>query len=713
MVNGTTSTRFPSPRQRAWPLGGRGQWPVVFPYHLEYELFQQLLAIPGTMARGQRLACTWDVAPYVAEAMGVECPPVALDDTIESWEQEAHLYPGRDEWHALGLGERLRPYQIDDAFFTARRSMTWNCNPARSGKTRETLAAIVLQGVSKLLVLCPDIAKWGWAEEAAGFLRQDSAILYGRSARVARGPCLACNPTGKDMRAGFVLAADGTKTEARCPVCVKFDGTADGTWRAELRTLQCRGHAWKGEGVCPGCREDYTKRLKAARVVIVNYDIITPQKMRDAAGKVYFPSHLAGVPRRLSEVNFDAVCLDEGHELRGWSRATKTMGRTTRDHVRELIRGIPVCIVQTATPMMSGYVRDLISLLDLVSDGAMIDGPARKPFKALERYCAAFRGPHGLIDTGASELAFTELPGRLAQFTIRRDRAEIQPYLPRVIPKIVYCEAKKHVRESTRGCQQIDLSAFNATAQVDAAKGFENSELHAGLNARAEKKYTKIVRETIKDKVHAILNDARLEMLEGRKVLVFTYAKSSLFMLRKALLEMMASPNYRTAMHSVRAKLWCAHSDNTSGEERRFLGREFTQHDGAGLFLTTHDSFQVGASLEGASLVCVAELHYNADAMNQSLSRPMEGNQDSIGYNFYVVRDSHDERMIQRVLPKIDTTTAITGDKTTSTFFAAFEAEKPQLPQSLDEYISALTAGVDFSHGDVEAWGADDDDDED
>lgn len=1056
--------------RRAWPLGARGQWPVLFPQLLEHERLQELLAIPGVVAHGgAQVRCTADAAPVVARELGVPCPPLQLDELVESWESEAYLYPGRDEWHRLGLSDKLRPYQVEDAFFAARRSMVLNCNPARSGKIAETYATAVLRGVPRLLILCPDIAKWGWAEDAAKFLNQDAAILYGRSARIARGLCLTCNsgrPT--DLAPGQVRGPDGQPV--RCPRCLKFDGTSDGFWRVELRARACKGHAWKGEGVCPGCQDDFDSRLLRSRAVIANYDILTPHKVRDAAGKVHFPAHLAGVPARLRRVNFGSVVLDEGHELRGWTRAAKKINRNTRDYVRELIRGIPICEIVTATPMMSGYVRDLVSLLDLLSDGAMIDGPARRQFKWLERYCLdrdapiwmedftfkpiaevkvgdrvwgwedathrkgskrkfvvttvtaisrrrarlqtvtmasgrqlrctpdhvwasgrkwarakggayrwteafapgekrefdsagritrghwrgaalarvidvsepkgvesadyalgyfhgatdgdgtvqddwylrggdarrtpsrrlkvelvvldkdfaeryaemlrllgfnveakparkdtawsvylgregvdlyyrprdgnedywrgylggiydaegwgyviaqyyaknpgvydcivhaltlfqfqlrqgprdveftggreafvrfwnlakpacrvkrdsinentgrrsvagpistwtedevatrvvddfesdvwclttgtsnfvaygyashncdATRGDYGLLDKGTSDLALTELPARLSMFTIRRDRSVIQPYLPRVMPRIVHVEkSADRPRAATSRNQRINVAQFDATASLrdDAAAGFEERELGA-LNAKAEKKYAKVVRETILDKVGPVCNDARLEMLEGRKVLIFTWAKSSLFLIRKQLLATMASDQYRHGFEAVNARVFCAHSDNSSGEERRNWGKQFTKHEGAAAFLTTHDSFQVGASLQGATLVCVAELHYNADAMNQSLSRPMEGNAESIAYNFYVVRDSPDETMVKKVLPKISTAASVTGDKTTSTFFAAFEDEKPKMPATLDEMINMLTAGIDFSHGDLNAWSDDD-----
>lgn len=696
--------------RRAWPLGARGQWPVLFPQLLEHERLQELLAIPGVVAHGgAQVRCTADAAPVVARELGVPCPPLQLDELVESWESEAYLYPGRDEWHRLGLSDKLRPYQVEDAFFAARRSMVLNCNPARSGKIAETYATAVLRGVPRLLILCPDIAKWGWAEDAAKFLNQDAAILYGRSARIARGLCLTCNsgrPT--DLAPGQVRGPDGQPV--RCPRCLKFDGTSDGFWRVELRARACKGHAWKGEGVCPGCQDDFDSRLLRSRAVIANYDILTPHKVRDAAGKVHFPAHLAGVPARLRRVNFGSVVLDEGHELRGWTRAAKKINRNTRDYVRELIRGIPVCEIVTATPMMSGYVRDLVSLLDLVSDGAMIDGPSRRQFKWLERYAGAVKGDFGLLDKGTSDLALTELPERLSMFTIRRDRSVIQPYLPRVMPRIVYLEkSAERPRAPSARNQRINVAQFDATANLrdDAAAGFEERELGA-LNAKAEKKYAKIVRETILDKVAPVCNDARLEMLEGRKVLIFTWAKSSLFLIRKQLLATMASDQYRHGFEAVNARVFCAHSDNSSGEERRNWGKQFTKHEGAAAFLTTHDSFQVGASLQGATLVCVAELHYNADAMNQSLSRPMEGNAESIAYNFYVVRDSPDETMVKKVLPKISTAASVTGDKTTSTFFAAFEDEKPKMPATLDEMINMLTAGIDFSHGDLNAWSDDD-----
>jgi hypothetical protein len=100
--------------------------------------------------------------------------------------------------------------------------------------------------------------------------------------------------------------------------------------------------------------------LPETRYVICNYDILYGAKRRDASGVQHDVEHLPGWAMTLSG-RFPIVIIDEAHAYRG--RASRRTQVT-----KKMLNGTPVVWALTGTPMPN-YVRDMWSLVDLISGG--------------------------------------------------------------------------------------------------------------------------------------------------------------------------------------------------------------------------------------------------------------------------------------------------------------------------------------------------------
>jgi hypothetical protein len=122
-----------------FPLGARGEHPVFFPAQLSWERIKEITGLPGVVKVPGGLACTWDVAPLLAQQLGVDVPKPPIEEWMTDEEVQAEVmnFPGLDRYRSLGLGQRLRDYQKDGATFLARRAYAINADPMRclSGQT--------------------------------------------------------------------------------------------------------------------------------------------------------------------------------------------------------------------------------------------------------------------------------------------------------------------------------------------------------------------------------------------------------------------------------------------------------------------------------------------------------------------------------------------------------------------------------------------------
>ena len=136
-----------------------------------------------------------------------------------------------------------------------------------SGKTVSALAAAILVGARKVLIVCPALPRLGWAEEIARWVRHEAVLCEGRAAEVVRIFCRACNGTGR-------------VANAACGECRLLNGQSRGLRLIDASHGRCTKHGHE----CSSCRADLEAALESARFTITNYELLSSQLEKDAAG---------------------------------------------------------------------------------------------------------------------------------------------------------------------------------------------------------------------------------------------------------------------------------------------------------------------------------------------------------------------------------------------------------------------------------------------
>jgi SNF2 family DNA or RNA helicase len=808
-------------------LGRRGERPCFFPARLPWEVLREYVSIPGVARAPGGLRCTWDIAPTVARLLGVAPPVPPLEANVDL-AADARAMPGLSRYRALGLQDRLRPYQRYGALFLARRTWALQSDPMRclasdswvrrrrspaagdhervalacvqvgdtllsargglyawntvtavhhvgpkpgfrvrlesgfirrprvselvcsedhqfsvesgaryvplhrlrigdavdaesewhhgtftgqrilsiepvgevemmdltmkdplnnyvaggfvvhnSGKSVQSLAASVLVDAEHVLIVCPALAKYVWADEIAKWLGEEALILEGRGGRVARRYCIACGARG-------YTETDPLGAPIPCSACRLRNGQSRGYKLFDVRRLsakddvavvdgqivrtiafRCPKHpdlattdsAYDG-AECQACKDELATTIRAARFVLVNYDLLTAQKSSDERGVTFIRGDLQGWAPTLAQFKFDLCIADEAHQLRGWSSDAKKKGQTRRERFAEVAANIPRVWGLTGTPVY-GFTRDLWGQLDAISGGLFSDTRGL-PFAFHSRYCLGFKDTYGWKADGRSPLADTELVERLEYIKIQRSRSEILKDMPAKIRQVI----------------RVDEDAKAKKAAAARAK--------AGAN---EGRLMRLLKQTSAHKRDAVVENVVAELAAGSKCVVFTLLRESADKMSKALEKAIQSKDVATRMREVRANIWTTHGD-ASPQVRFELARSFREHDGAGVFIATIDSVQVAVSLKGATSVHFADLHWQPSAMLQAEDRPYEVGTTGLTIVYYVVRGSVDEHIEAVVLPKIETLARLVAEEGASAMKGAFAGPE----ESADAIYARMTA---------------------
>lgn len=712
-----------------FPLGARGERPIFFPCHLTWDRMRELTSIPGIERAPGGLRCTPDMAPSLATWLGLSCPSLGLEThmTDAELEAEALALPGLARYKALGLGQLLRPYQKDGAMFLARRSYAMNCDPMRSGKSLQALAASVLIDAKRTLIVAPALAKWVWAEEIAKWLKEEPLILEGRGGDIARRYCRAC------MARGHVPAPNqdgsGPAAMVRCEACKMRNGQSRGFKLYDVRRLeQCEFEPCKtcsGTGLvrvttdaAAGLLFDSAAEAGAAIEAATEVrECLDCDNGRRAIGPFVCRKHpdvalpdpgsVLDCPRCIEEmhaaidasryviVNYDLLVAQKAadaagrayyrDDLLGWGPmlAHHHFDLAIADE-SHLLRGWSSDQKKKGTTRREkfiqvteniervwaltgtpiyGYVRDLWGQLDAISKGAFSGPDSRLPFNFATRYCDGHKGEYGWVWDGRTLFADTELPERLKFVKIQRPRSEILSNLP---PKI-----RQTIRiDDTRASKKIPR--------------FSKDTDNTG-------KITRLLKSTFEVKVDAVVENVLGEMAQGARVVVFTLLRESAERLAKAIEKECAKRENRLRMSQVDAKIWCAHGDTTA-QARFEMARSFREHVGAGAFVTTIDAVQVAVSLKGATSVHFAELHWQPSAMLQAEDRPYEVGTSGLTIVYYIVRGSVDEHVEQVVLPKVETLSRVVAERGALEIKDAFYGKDQN--ESLGQLLDSLTAHV-------------------
>lgn len=607
----------------------------------------EVARIPGVAVVPGGFRTTWDVAPSVAELLGVACPSHPLSDT-EAMQAAVATLPGLPRFKELNLHTRLRPYQVQDAATLALWSWGFLANPMRSGKTPTAIASTVLSGSPKTLCVVPAIALYGWAEDIAKFANRSAVILEGRAADRLRVFCVTCMGSGR---------INGQ----HCSDCKMKNGQSRGS-RLILK---------EREGVL------FYKILQLASYIVVNYEIIGQQINRGGNGRLYLVPHLPGWEATLRHLNCDTVLLDESHMLRGWPRrqaGSIREGTSTAERIFNLCESVPRVICISGTPQF-GRVEHWWQQLRITSkNAAACVGGESTPFAFHVRYCNGHKGPYGWDSTGTSDLAPTELAGRVRNFSIMRSLDSI------------YADLPKKQRRTIR----LDKEVLYSDKDVQALKRLA---MEKNVN-RVKSKVKALCTQTAKLKLPTILEAVKADITPDTKTMVVCYYPATADSYHKEFQKKLAK---FTSVSGKPVKLFIAHGDGISITERRARAKEFREYQGPAVFIMTIDAFQVGVSLRGALTEHWVEIHHDPAACLQAEARPYEpdpetGKLDERGLliNYYVVQSSIDEHRLDLLLPKVESLDAVMGDADAGAMMTAFEAEP--FEQFATNLLSRLTA---------------------
>ena len=615
-----------SPQEILPSMGRRGERPCFLAGEAYGARADEILAIPGVQRVTGGFACTWDVAWAVAALLDVDAPQLPLQAN-DSRVQAVLQMSGLERYRKLGFPEKFRSYQKEDALQLALWHWGFLANPMRSGKTPTALGAAELVGAEKILCVVPALPKLGWAEEIARWCDEEAVILYGRAGKVARVFCKSC------MGRGF-----NTDDGSSCDDCKLLNGQSNG-----LRLIDAgHGTCTKHDTTCPQCAQELHETIDRAKYVIVNYELIVAQQAKDAAGVKYVRPDLLGWVPHLARYRFDLVIADEAHMLRGRNTDESKKGQTRREKFNELTARIDRCWLVGGTPQFS-YVRDWWGQLDAASLGAATTWSDDRLFFDFDRrYCDGQTGDYGWENSGASQYAETELKRRIQRFAIMRPRSEILPNMPK---------------------KQRQVLRIEADVAMTAVRRILRGKLDIGDKTK------KLMAQTAKVKLSHVLENAMPELVEGLKIMVVCFNPDTAKLYADAFKKQCKKREFKKRMEKVRAQGGGPHGE-VSVDARGKMGRAFREHRGAGVFVMTIDSFQVGVSLRGAVTEHWVDMHHDPSAMLQAEDRPYEpdpktGEFDERGLSlvYYVVKGTIDEHREARFLPKVDALARVTDEE--------------------------------------------------
>ena len=382
-----------------FPFGARGERPFRFTVY-ERSLVQHLaeLDMAGVIQKGSRFDCAYDAVETVARELGEPEVPMAA---LMARSTCAIPIPGLDDYNKLPLKTLRRAYQAESARFLFRRSSGILGEIPRAGKCLIFFIVHVL-AKAKTIILCRALGKYVWAEEAAKWVGEEAVLLFGRAGTDARIFCSKC------MGAGSTEVGErdeyGDKTKLRCAHCegkgekkvqvhdlelvtegrVWSEDTGklkkDGTPRLQRRVARftplpavwrCPVHEDESDSrprECRQCRVRMTELLGRARVIIVNYDIISAEVSKGDRGGLDIREDLPGWGPQLAKYRFDMAGCDESHHLRGYDNKTKKGLPSQRERCNEVCAYIPRVYNITGTPTF-GFTRDFWGQLDLMTAG--------------------------------------------------------------------------------------------------------------------------------------------------------------------------------------------------------------------------------------------------------------------------------------------------------------------------------------------------------
>lgn len=627
---------------------------------------QVLESIPGVVVRNGRALCRRDSAPIVASYLRV---PYRHPDVGPE-----HL-PGAERAIALGLREKLYEGQRMGARFLAVRAAAYLAFACRTGKNATSLTAGILSGSKRVLVCTPSVARHGWNQDAWRWTQQQAFMFRGRSGRRGRVACRTCDRTG--------TLGDGSD----CPDCKADNGTSYGWRMFKVRRLQnykasvgrvdlsipvtpdprgglarCREHpevvGLEGEE-CQLCLREFIRQYREAPVVITSYDLLNEQPGKKRTGVHYRRTDLPGAASRIAQGEFDLALLDEAHELRGDPKYKLESKRGSERGMRvmQATRNIPRAYMISATPI-SSYTRDLYNQFNLMDPGSY--GESRFLFD--ERYCDGRRSGYGSWENkGRSVFAETELKHRMEFNTLIRTREQLLG------------------NDSPAKIRQVIL------IEPPEGKGPRRARLGIGTPVRD------LLAQTLEFKVSTIVDSVMKDVREGYKTAVFTLTRDNAERMASALEDALDSREYKRVAEANNVRVVRGSGAAGGGEARGIMAEEFSQSNGANIWVGTIKAAQVGISLAGVRTLHMADVTDSPHEMLQVEERPnVIGRVHGLAVLFYAVEGSLDESIAESLVSKLPHLETVVDSADAAAIRAAYSEAEQSIEQRMQTYMAKI-----------------------
>ena len=333
---------------------------------------------------------------------------------------------------------------------------------------------------------------------------------------------------------------------------------------------------------------------KNARIVIVNYDLLTKEHIQSQLlkGKFYL-----------------CVC-DEAHYLKN-AKAARTKAAA------KIMKAINYNIALTGTPILNKPL-ELYSLLKCIKATDIL-----KPYDTFRpfafRYCNAYDGMWGFDASGHSNLE--ELNFRLrSTIMVRREKKEVLSQLPEKSYQIIPLEAGKKAKEICANLSKLNLDQLKEKPELGSVG-----------------EIAKLRHELALTKLNDSISHIKDLMEDKQKIVVFAHHKAVIEELAEALKEF--CPVVFDGSTSMTNKNKAVESFQNDAACRVFIGQ--IQSAGVGITLTAADT------------VVFVESSWVPGEVEQAVDRCHRiGQKNNVLAQFLTVSGSVDEIMLHSIVKK-------------------------------------------------------------
>lgn len=291
---------------------------------------------------------------------------------------------------------------------------------------------------------------------------------------------------------------------------------------------------------------------------------------------------------------------------------------------------------------MRNRPRDLWGVLDFINPGA-----TGGYWKYAVRYCAAYEGEFGWVDTGRSNLEELALRYQAISRTKYRSDPDVAAHLPKSDRQIILCNASPKLLQGLK-----KLEKANAPALLRALDDGNVSPTSLAVVEAMTKATSKAKLPTAVDRIKHHIN-------RGVKVVVFAHFHETLKALAEKFEDDKVLGENGHPVPTFVAGGWL------QDDKRRIEIALWMGHEGPAALLVNTQSSGTGIDLADADVAIFVEPEWVPADFRQAEDRIQDVHQGKRKsppmYEYLVVKDTLDEAMITAILDKVVSIEAVTG----------------------------------------------------